>query len=157
MIDAARGSVVSAAQRLNQKAQGEASERIQGAEAGILEIFVVETPVILGRNMAITEVKGGVGGSGSFDGFGFGASDGNDKIVSGEIEVGKVELTQGTEDFAEAGGKKVEPASTNVGVVKPGDLAGAVLGGVNWGGRIHVMKFEEDLFGAARSGKPVAD
>ncbi len=157
LINTASGSVVGAAQWFNQKAQGEASERIQGAESGILEIFVVETPVILGRNMAITDVKGGVGGSGSFDGFSFGAGDGNDKIISGEIKVGKVELAQGAEDFAEAGGKKVEPAGTNVGVAKPGDLAGAVLRGVNWGGRIHVMKLEEDLFGAARSGEPVAD
>lgn len=144
------GGVVGLAERLHEKLEGEADERIQRAKAGILDIFVIHLPVILGRDMAITEVGFRA------EAFGFGAGDGDDEVVIGEVEAGEIELAERAEEFAEGGGKNLEPAGADVGVVEPVNSLFLVLGGVDGGVGIHVMKLEEDFFGAAGGGEPVA-
>ncbi len=99
--------------------------------------------------MAITEVGFGA------HGFSFGTGDGDDEVIIGEIEVGKIELAERTEEFAEGGGENLEPASANIGVVKPVNSLFAVLRSVNRGGRIHTMELEENFFGTAGGGEPI--
>ena len=114
-------------------------------------VVVVEVPVVLGGDMTVAEVVLG------FDGFGFGAGDGNDEVIIGEIEAGKIELAEGAEEFAEGFGENLEPAGADVGVGEPGDALLAVLGSVDGGVGVKAVEFEEDFFGAARGGEPVAD
>ena len=144
------GGVVGLAERLHEKLESKADERIQRAEAGVFDVFVVHLPVVLGRDMAITEV--GL----RAEAFGFGAGDGDDEVVIGEVEAGEIELTEGAEEFAESGGKNLEPAGADVGVVEPVNSLFLVLGGIDGGVGIHVMKLEEDFLGAAGGGEPVA-
>ena len=86
-----------------------ASERVQNPEAWIGKIILFKTPVILGRNVTITEVKS----ISLFDGFGLGASDGNDKVVIREIKVIEVALAEWTKKTAEASWKDLKPANVN--------------------------------------------
>lgn len=144
------GGVVGLAERLHEKFEGEADERIQRAEAGVLDVFVIHLPVVLSRDVAVTEV------SLRAKAFGFGAGDGDDEVVIGEVEAGEIELAEGAEEFAEGGGENLEPAGADVGVVEPVNSLFLVLGGVDGGVGIHVMKLEEDFFGAAGGSEPVA-
>ena len=100
--------------------------------------------------MAITEVVFGT------EGFGFGAGDGDDEVVGGEVEAGEIELAEGAEEFTKGRGENLEPAGMDFGVVEPVNSLFAVLGGVDGGVGVHVMELEEDFFGAAGSGEPVA-
>lgn len=143
------GGVVGLAERLHEKFEGEADERIQRAEAGVLDVFVIHLPVVLSRDVAVTEV------SLRAKAFGFGAGDGDDEVVISEVEAGEIELAEGAEEFAEGGGENLEPASANIGVVKPVNSLFAVLRSVNRGGRIHTMELEENFFGTAGGGEPI--
>lgn len=70
--------------------EGEASKRVEKAEAGVFEIIVFEAPVVLGRDVAIAEVESGS----FFDGFSFSASDGDNKVVIREVEMVEIALTK---------------------------------------------------------------
>ena len=56
LVGSLGGSEIGLAKRLNKAFQGEADERIQKAETGIFDVLVVHLPVILGGDMAITDV-----------------------------------------------------------------------------------------------------
>ena len=113
--------------------------------------MIVELPVVLSGDVAITEVLA------RFDALSLGAGDGNDELVSGEVEVAEVNLAEGAEEFAEGFGENLEPAGADVGVGEPGDSLFAILGGVDRGGRVEAVELKEDLFGAARGSEPVAN
>lgn len=145
------GAIVGGTEGLDEELEKELHQRVQGSETRVLEIFVVHLPIILSRDVAVTEVVAGA------DGFGFGAGDGNDEVVGGEVEVTEIELAEGAEEFAEGFGENLEPAGLDGGVVEPVNSLLAVLGGVDGGVGIETVELEEDFFGATRGGEPVAN
>lgn len=160
------GGEIGLAKRLHQEAEEEFDEGTKDAETGIFEIAIIGLPIILGGDVAIADV-GGMGlvreknlvfslpGGGTIrfwlgaDGFGFGAGDGDDEIIMAEVEMREIELAQDGENAAEGGGKKIEPAGFDGGIIEPVDALLAVLGGVDGGVGIEVVEFEKNFFGAA--------
>lgn len=150
------GAVVGLAEGLNQELKAGAHERIKEAKARILEIFIVHLPVILGGDVAVAEVVAGAVRRLSLDRLGFGASNRDDKVVTGKVEVTKVELAERAEEFTQGFGENLEPAGVDGGVVKPVDTLLAILRGVDGGVGIEVVKLEEDFLGTAGGSEPVA-
>ena len=103
--------------------------------------------------MTITEVES----ISLFDGFGFGASDRDYKVVVAKVELGEVFLAKWAEDATKTGRKSLEPTNMNVAVFEPVDFFGVVLGGVDGSAWEEVADRAEDAFGAADGDKPVAD
>ena len=52
----------------------------------------------------------------SLDGFSLGASDGDDKIVLGKIEMAEINLAQRAKKTAQFGGEFLKPASAHIGI-----------------------------------------
>jgi len=92
-----------------------------------------------------------------FNSFSFGAGNRDDEVIVGQIKAGKVDLAEWAEDFAEGFGENLEPAGADISVVEPIDSLFAILGSVDRGGRIKVVKLEENLFGTTGSSEPIAD
>lgn len=60
LVGALSGAIIGLAQRFDKELETEANERIKDAKTGVGEILVVHLPIILGGDMAITEVVGAV-------------------------------------------------------------------------------------------------
>lgn len=138
----------------------------------MLNILIIHLPIVLGRNVTITEMPGAsflfgrkrrrrlfdfLGMRFSPNAFSFGASDRDDQIVIRKVEMRKVKLTERAEEFAKGFWKNLEPASADIGVIKPVNSPFAVLRSVNRGVRVHMVELKEDFLGAAWRREPIAN
>ena len=151
LVGALGGAEISAAEWANKKLKEKPHDGVQEAETGVFEVTIIHLPVILGGDVAITEVAAGA------DGFGLCAGNRDDEIVGGEVKMGEIELAERAEDFAEGARENLEPAGADGGVLEPGEFFGVILGGVDGGVGVETVQFQEDLLGAAGGGEPVAD
>ena len=151
LVGALGGAEISAAEWANKKLKEKPHDGVQEAETGVLEVTIIHLPVILGGDVAITEVAAGA------DGFGLGAGNRDDEVVGGEVKMGEIELAERTEDFAEGARENLEPAGADGGVLEPGEFFGVILGGIDGSVGVETVQLQEDLLGAAGGGEPVTD
>lgn len=141
IIRALGGFMVGLAQGLHAELEPKPRKWVQEAKARILDIVVIHLPVVLSRDMTITDMSGtsppfGIFG---FDTLGLGTCDGNYEVIIGQIEMIKINLAERGEEAAEFAREDLQPSSLNLGIRKPIDALRIVFRGVDWRIGKHLM------------------
>lgn len=103
IIRALGGFMIGLAQRLHAELESKPRKWIQEAKAWIFDIVIIHLPVILGWNVAVTDMSSTsplfrIFG---FDTLGLGACNGDYEVIIGQIEMIKINLAERGEEAAE--------------------------------------------------------